>query len=250
MSKTVVIYAGGFQPFHEGHLSSYQQAKRMFPDADFYVATSADVKQRPIPYKEKKFLATQAGVNPEDFPDIVVKSPLNPKEILSKYNPQTDKFILVRSERDPVNYTKKDGSLGYFQPFVSANEMKPFGQHGYVFVTSKHDFKLNGQDVYSGTQVRDLYANGNENARRNIVKQLYPNSNRQKTIKDILDKYIGNTVQEDIINLINTIKPLLAEASVDQKRKFISLLESAKKKIKPNNNQNKVVENKDYLPEK
>lgn len=260
MSQTVVIYAGGFQPFHKGHLSSYLQAKRMFPDADFYVATSADVKQRPIPYEEKKFLATQAGVNPEDFPDIVVKSPLNPKEILSKYNPQTDKFILVRSERDPVNYTKKDGSLGYFQPFTSANEMRPFGEHGYVFVTNKHDFKLNGQDVYSGTQVRDMYMNGDENIRRNIVKQLYPDSKRQKTIKGILDKYIGNTVQENLVNILSEMKALLPNATVEQKQKLAQLLEAAnaaqqaaiainmkKAGKKPKKKAN---ESLDYLPEK
>lgn len=259
MGQTVVIYAGGFQPFHQGHLSSYQQAKRMFPDADFYVATSADVKERPIPYEEKKFLATQAGVDPEDFPNIVVKSPLNPKEILSKYNPQEDRFILVRSERDPVTYTKKDGSQGYYQPFTSMQETKPFSQHGYVFVTSKHDFKLNGQDVYSGTQVRDMYAKADEKGRRNIVKQLYPNSNRQKTIKQFLDKYIGNNIQESIYNLLSKMKPLLSEATLEQKQKLAKLLEAAnaaqqaaiaismkKKGQKP---KKKVSETVDYLPE-
>lgn len=260
MSQTVVIYAGGFQPFHKGHLSSYEQAKRMFPDADFYVATSADVKQRPIPYEAKKFLATQAGVNPEDFPNIVVKSPINPKEILSKYNPQTDKFILVRSERDPVNYTKKDGSPGYFQPYTSKDEMRPFGEHGYVFVTNKQDFNINGQSVFSGTQVRDMYANGDEKARINIVKQLYPISKRQKTIKDILDKYIGNTIQESLLTLLEKIKPLLSEANDVQKQKFAKLLEAAnaaqqaaiainmkKKGKKPKKQTN---ESLDYLPEK
>jgi len=247
MAKTVVVYAGGFQPFHQGHLSSYQQAKRVFPDADFYVAASADTKQRPIPYEEKKFLATQAGVDPEDFPNLIVKSPLNPKEILSKYNPQEDRFILVRSERDPMNYTKKDGTPGYYQPFVSIDKTEPFSKHGYVFVTSKEDFNLGDQVVYSGTQVRDMYAQADEKTRINMVKQLYPNSKKQKTVKAILDKYIGNTVQESIIQLVNTIKPLLKEATVEQQKKFIALLESAKKKIK---SKKQMVENKDYLPEK
>lgn len=247
MAKTVVVYAGGFQPFHQGHLSSYQQAKRVFPDADFYVAASADTKQRPIPYEEKKFLATQAGVDPEDFPNLIVRSPLNPKEILDKYNPQEDRFILVRSERDPMNYTKKDGTPGYYQPFVSMDKTEPFSKHGYVFVTNKEDFNLGDQVVYSGTQVRDMYANADEKTRINMVKQLYPNSKKQKTVKAILDKYIGNTVQESIIQLVNTIKPLLKEASVEQQKKFIKLLESAKKKIKL---KKQIVENKDYLPEK
>lgn len=247
MSKTVVVYAGGFQPFHQGHLSSYQQAKRVFPDADFYVAASADTKQRPIPYEEKKFLATQAGVDPEDFPNLIVRSPLNPKEILDKYNPQEDRFILVRSERDPMNYTKKDGTPGYYQPFVSMDKTQPFSKNGYVFVTSKEDFNLGDQVVYSGTQVRDMYAQADDKARINMIKQLYPNSKKQKTIKDILDKYIGNTIQESIRQLVNQIKPLLNEASIEQQKKFIELLESAKKKIKPNK---PIVENKDYLAEK
>jgi hypothetical protein len=80
-----------------------------------------------------------------------------------------------------------------------------------------------------------------------MVKQLYPNSKKQKTVKAILDKYIGNTVQEDIIQLVKQIKPLLKEASIEQQKKFVQLLESAKKKIKPNKI---VLENKDYLPEK
>lgn len=247
MSKTVVVYAGGFQPFHQGHLSSYQQAKRVFPDADFYVAASADTKQRPIPYEEKKFLATQAGVDPEDFPNLAVKSPLNPKEILDRYNPQEDRFILVRSERDPMNYTKKDGTPGYYQPFVSLDKTQPFSKNGYVFVTSKEDFNLGDQVVYSGTQVRDMYAQADDKTRINMVKQLYPNSKKQRTIKDILDKYIGNTIQESIRQLVNQIKPLLREASIEQQKKFVQLLESAKKKIKPNK---PIKENKDYLEEK
>ena len=248
MSKTVVVYAGGFQPFHQGHLSSYQQAKRVFPDADFYVAASADTKQRPIPYGEKKFLATQAGVDPEDFPNIIVKSPLNPKEILSKYNPQEDRFILVRSERDPMTYTKKDGTPGYYQPFVSVDKSEPFGNHGYVFVTSKHDFNIDGQEVYSGTQVRDMYAKADDKTRINIIKQLYPNSKKQRTIKDILDKYIGNTMQESIIQLVKHIKPLLSEATDAQKIKFYKLLQSAKKQLTETKQQkhNPI----DYLEEK
>lgn len=194
--KLVVIYAGGFQPFHKGHLSSYLQAKKAFPGADFYVATSANVKERPIPYKEKQFLASQAGVAPQDFPDIVVKSPLKPTEILSNYNPEKDVFVLVRSERDPVDYTKKDGTPGYFQPWTGKNP-NPFGKNGYVFVTKKHNFEINGQDVYSGTQVRNMYQNADDAGRKQIIKQLYPDSRQQGSIKKILDKYIGGLQEAD-----------------------------------------------------
>ena len=34
----IVVYGGGFQPFHEGHASSYREAKAAFPGAYFFVA--------------------------------------------------------------------------------------------------------------------------------------------------------------------------------------------------------------------
>ena len=58
----IVVYGGGFQPFHVGHLSSYLQAKKAFPEAAFYIAASNDTKTRPIPFNDKQFLAQQAGV--------------------------------------------------------------------------------------------------------------------------------------------------------------------------------------------
>lgn len=231
MGRMVVVYGGGFQPFHTGHLSSYLQAKKAFPNADFYVAASADVSKRPIPFNEKRFLATQAGVSPEDFRDVVVKSPLNPAEILSHYDPEQDVFVLVRSERDPVPYTKKDGSPGYFQPYIKGGKLAPFGQHGYVFVTKKKDFTLLGQEVYSGTQVRNLYNQANDQQRQIMIKEMYPKSKQQGTIKRILDKYLSEApaMNEDIVNFIKKAKPLLKEASLEQKVRMLKLMKEALK---------------------
>jgi cytidyltransferase-like protein len=190
----VVVYGGGFQPFHAGHLSSYHQAKKAFPHADFYVAASNDTKNRPIPFEDKKFLAQQAGVK-DEF--VEVKNPLNPKEILSNYDPDQDVFVLVRSERDPMSYTKKDGSPGYYQPLSDKADIKPFSKHGYVLVTKKHDFNLDGNPVFSGTQVRDLYTNADDEGKMKIISQLYPGSKKPKTIKKKLDQYLGGLTEGD-----------------------------------------------------
>ena len=237
----VVVYGGGFQPFHAGHLSGYIEAKQAFPDADFYVAASNDTKTRPIPFDDKKFLAQQAGVT-DNFAEV--KLPIRPTEILDRYNPNKDIFILVRSERDPVAYTKKDGSPGYYQPYVDINKCEPMGQHGYVFVTHKKDFKLNGQTVYSGTQVRDMYANSDDRGRINIINQLYPQSTQQDTIKKMLDKYIGTIAEpvekpvkgaikklkaDKLKEHIQRMRPLLREANNEQKLKLLKLMKVALK---------------------
>lgn len=257
MSKIIVVYGGGFQPFHAGHFSSYIQAKEKFgkfPNTEFYVTASDNTNTRPIPFKEKQWLAKQAGVSEQDFRNVAVKSPLNPVEILSQYNPDQDIFILVRSERDPVTYNRKDGTPGYYQPFVNINKCKPFnsqaGGHGYVFVTQKEEFNLAGQTVYSGTQVRNMYASADNEMRNRIVKDMYPNSPNELMIRKVLDKYIGATDAQSVAPKTDTVvkpktsaikqlqanrlreqiqrmRPLIREATIEQKYKFLKLMKEA-----------------------
>ena len=209
--KVVVVYGGGFQPFHAGHTSSYDQAKRAFPSADFYVAASNDIKNRPIPFKDKQFLAQQAGVK-DKF--VQVAQPVNPTEILSQYDPKKDILILVRSDRDPMNYTKKDGSPAYYQPFKSIKDcvsFDPKGGHGYVYVTKKHVFKVNGKEVYSGSQIRSMYTKADDAGRKTIIGDLYPRATKENKVKQLLDKYIGGNMNESVDELFE----LLFVESVD-----------------------------------
>jgi len=193
--KVIVVYGGGFQPFHAGHLSSYTQAKQKFHTPDFYVASSNDTKVRPIPFKDKEFLAQQAGVT-DDFVQVV--QPINPEEIMKKYNEKKDVLILVRSERDPMKYTKKDGSPAYYQPFVSIDKCESFETHAYIFVTKKHDFKVNGKEAFSGSQVRKMYSDADSEGRDKIISDLYPKAKNKAKVKKLLDKYIGGGMNEEI----------------------------------------------------
>jgi cytidyltransferase-like protein len=235
---TIVVYGGGFQPFHVGHLSSYLQAKEAFPNAALYVAASNDTKQRPIPFKDKQFLAQQAGVKD---PMVETRNPINPVEILSQYDPQKDVFILVRSERDPMPYTKKDGSPAYYQPYVPGEPMQPFSKHGYVFVSKKHTFMVGGQEIYSGTQVRNMYTSADDKGKLELIRELYPKSKQQQTIKKMLDKYLAapapatdikvnamdKVKQKKLAEQINKMRPYIKEASVEQKKRFMSLVQQA-----------------------
>jgi phosphopantetheine adenylyltransferase len=193
-SKVVVVYGGGFQPFHAGHLSSYTQAKAKFRTPDFFVASSNDIKVRPIPFKDKEFLAQQAGVT-DRFVQVV--QPINPIEIMKAYDKDTDILILVRSERDPMKYTKKDGSAAYYQPFVSIDKCESFEKHAYIFVTKKFDFKVAGQEAFSGSQIRKMYSEADSENRDQIISDLYPKAKNKAKVRKLLDKYIGGGMKEE-----------------------------------------------------
>jgi hypothetical protein len=197
--RLIVVYGGGFQPFHVGHMSSYLQGKAAFPDADFYVAASNVTSERPIPFTEKKFLAQQAGVSDpvvqvgtmsytNDAGRKVTSTPLNPLEVLQKYDPNKDVLVILRSERDPMKTT----ATSYYQPWQGMEAAEPFGEHAYIFVTKKHDFTLCGKDVCSGTQVRNMYQEANDKERLNLIKQLYPSATNEVKIKKILDSRLGS----------------------------------------------------------
>jgi hypothetical protein len=197
--RLIVVYGGGFQPFHVGHMSSYLQGKAAFPSADFYVAASNVTSERPIPFSEKKFLAQQAGVSDlvvqvgtmsytNDAGRKVTSTPLNPLEVLQKYDPNKDVLVILRSERDPMKTT----ATSYYQPWKSMESAEPFGEHAYIFVTKKHDFNLCGKDVCSGTQVRNMYQAADDKERLNLIKQLYPSATNEVKIKKILDSRLGS----------------------------------------------------------
>lgn len=196
--NVVVVFGGGFQPWSPWHTGSYMNAIKQFknvPGVKFYIATSNSVKERPIPFAEKEFLIRQAGVT---APIVEVKTPLNPKEILSQYDPDRDVFVLVRSAKDPMEYkAKKDGSPGYYQPLTDLSKAAPFGQHGYVYTTPITKHNIAGKAITSASDVRAMYAAANEAQKVQIIKALYPKANDPVGIKDTFDTYLSGTLQED-----------------------------------------------------
>ena len=48
MAKTIVVFPGGFHPFHKGHLFVFDELKKRFPSADLYIASSDYTGERPF----------------------------------------------------------------------------------------------------------------------------------------------------------------------------------------------------------
>jgi hypothetical protein len=205
----IVVYGGGFQPFHEGHMSSYRQAKTAFPGASFFVAASNVTTERPFHFSEKQFLAQQAGVK-DPFVQVgtmsyvndngrkVTSTPLNPLEVLQHFNPERDVLVIVRSERDPMKTT----GTSYYQPWTGIESAEPFNKHAYIYVTKKHDFSIASNPVYSGSQVRELYSGADDDTKVQILQDLYPKATNLKRIKQIFDQRLSS-MQEHIEEQLN-----------------------------------------------
>ena len=198
--KQLVIIAGGFHPFHAGHLALYQSALQAFPGADVKVAATNDTSTRPFPFKLKEKLAQLAGVPPGDF--YQVKSPFRADEITRNYDPADTQLIFVRSEKDAdkpprPGGIKKDGTPGYLQPI--SRDMAPMTQHAYMAYLPTVTF---GPGMQSATEIRTAWPELDARRRMALVMSLYPNTQKNpklaKTVVKMLDTAMGAEVKGQV----------------------------------------------------
>ena len=197
---TIVIMPGGFHPFHAGHYALYQSAVKAFPNADVYVAATADTSTRPFPFPVKEKLAKLAGVPADRF--VQVRSPFRAEEITRNYNPLTDTLIFVRSEKDRGSQpqpggTKRDGSPSYLQPYTG-KDIQPFAKHAYMAYLPTVEF---GPGITSASEIRAAWPNLDERRKTAMVMSLYPrtqsNPKLAATVRKMLDTAIVGEVSEN-----------------------------------------------------
>jgi hypothetical protein len=198
--STIVIMPGGFHPFHAGHAALYQSAVKAFPGADVYVAATNDTNTRPFPFAIKEKLAQLAGVDKGRF--MQVKSPFQAKEITAPYNPEKDRLIFVRSEKDADKQPlaggyKKDGNPAYLQPLAGQKNIRPFKEHAYMAYLPTVEF---GPGMTSATEIRTAWPTLNPKRKTALVMSLYPrtqsNPKLAATVVAMLDTAIGSELAE------------------------------------------------------
>jgi len=196
--KQLVIIPGGFHPFHKGHKSLYDAAKKSFPQADIYIAATADTSTRPFPFDLKKKLAQLGGVPNDKF--IEVKSPFQPREITQHYDPENTTLIYVRSEKDrntspQPDQTKKNGEPSYLQSIHGRkkSELQPLSSHGYMAYLPTISF---GSDMSSSTEIRNSWPEYNEQQKSQLIQNLYPATAKsdqlEKKVIQIFDQVLGS----------------------------------------------------------
>lgn len=192
---------GGFHPFHAGHAALYQSAIKAFPNADVYVAATNDTSTRPFPFNIKEKLARVAGVTPGHF--VQVTSPFRAEEITRHYDPNSDVLIFIRSEKDRNEQPKpggrkKDGTLGYLQPY-NPEHLEPFAKHAYIAYLPTVEF---GPGITSATEIRNIWPNLTDKRKLAMVLSLYPTTQKNprlaKNIVQLLSAGIGNNDEKTL----------------------------------------------------
>jgi hypothetical protein len=238
--RTVVIYPGRFHPFHRGHKASYDYLVKRYGNQNVFVVSSnkQDPETSPFSFADKLDMMTKLGISPGQVAQVV--NPYQSKEIRDQIDdPENTILIFAVSEKDMsgdsarFNFNpKKDGSPSYIQPMPKDSKgMQNMTQHAYVAVTPTVNFKVQGADANSASQIRRLYQQGNKADREQIIADLY--GDVDAGIKDIFDRKLSapTTVNESrsrIVQKINQLRERIAqlkEYSVDVKEESPDYIE-------------------------
>lgn len=192
--RTVVIFPGRFQPAHLGHKAVYDQLVKQFGDSNVFIATSDVQSPASSPFSFNEKLQMFAKMNVPTGKVAQVKNPYQAQEIVNQIPDKDDTaLVFAVSQKDMTGDearfkfgTKKDGSPSYMQPYPKDGVLQPLSKHAYVMVAPTVNFKVKGKDANSATQVRQLYAKGNENDHKQIIQDLY--GDMDDKIEDMFDK--------------------------------------------------------------
>jgi len=129
---------------------------------------------------------------------VEVKNPYQAKEIVDNLpDPQNTALIFAVSQKDMQGEdtrfkfgTKKNGDPSYMQPLPeNLKQLQPLTKHAYVDVTPTVNFKVQGVDADSASQIRKLYSDSNEAGRDSIIADLYGVAYPE--LRDTFDKRLG-----------------------------------------------------------
>ena len=201
----LVIYPGRFHPFHLGHKASYDWLTRQFGENNVYIASSSVrvPDTSPFSFVDKTTMMTKLGIPSGHV--VNVKNPYQATEITSSLSDEEKAdtilvFAVSAKDAERFNFApKKDGSASYLQPMPENKKgMKPMTKHGYVAITPTVNFRVQGADANSASQIRKLYLDGNDNDRKQIITDLYGTPDSE--LKAIFDERLGvNAPKEGII---------------------------------------------------
>jgi len=173
-----------------------------------FVATSdkQEPGTSPFSFGDKQLMMTQLGIPASHV--VQVRNPYQAQEITKDFDPENTVLVFALSDKDAERISfkpKRDGSPSYLQPFPEGGKgLRPMKQHGYALLTPRVDFKVQGVNADSASQIRDLYSKSNDAGRDQILADLYgqPDGNLRKIFDLRLNKVDENEIMNETV-LIN-----------------------------------------------
>ncbi len=206
-----------------------------------YLAISSKQEQPKSPFsaQDRAKMAVALGIPSENI--IAVRNPYAAQEYIDQLelDPEKTAIVFGVSKKDMEGEpalgippdprfsfaAKKDGSASYLQPYTK--DVKPMSQHGYIMSTDVAEFPIAGKTMRDASAIRKAYAGADEKTKMKILGDLYGDA--AEKMKQVFDNNLQIT--EGIRRLINAIKPMLSEATIEQKQKFVKLLSEAKQRL-------------------
>jgi len=166
IKKVIGVFGGRFQPFHPGHLATYNWLKKQVDEA--YITTS-NIKQpprHPMNFKEKVRHMVKMGIPKNRI--IEEKSPYVAKNLLKKFDPETTAVVYVFGAKDAGRL--KGGN--YFKEYTK--DMVGFKEAGYILTAPHNSIKIAGKEA-SGTWMRQLLGDPkfDDNERQKLFKKAF-----------------------------------------------------------------------------
>lgn len=189
--KTFAIYPGRFHPFHKGHKSVYDFLVEKYGASFVYITATGvtDPIKSPFTFEERKSMMVLTGIPSDKIVEVKNNYNLSPLVSLIPIDINTDAICFTISRKDMLddprfkNFTKKDGSPSYPQPFPTNGNPEPAIKHGYLIVAPTETFSVMGVQVNSATELRNRYVS------------LKTPQEKQKFLTDLFGKFDQNIMK-------------------------------------------------------
>lgn len=192
--RVVAILSGRFQPFHAGHYYVYDILARKFGANNTYIGTSDKVEPPRSPFSfadKKKIITTLFSISPDKIQQL--KSPFQPTEILSRFDPKTTVYVSAFGEKDVGRLTHGK----YFREFptnADIDSLEGYKDAGYYIVVPI------GAGGISGTEVRATFSDPKIDIKKKeeLFRKMY-NGKFSKPIFDLIIQRISGKLTEGLL---------------------------------------------------
>lgn len=176
--KIIAVYAGEFQPFHQGHFDVFKRLQKRFGKENVYLVTGesdADEPTEPMSFKDKENIMSKIFDIPKDHIEQV-ENPYIPKELLTRFDPKTTAYVTVVDEDDVKLLEKTE----YFEHYVEDKPLKGYKQAGYFLSEPEVRIKI-GNNNFTDSQLIQILGSPKtkEETKLKILKKMFPKKDNE-----------------------------------------------------------------------